>query len=61
MSDELNAYDSDILYLESHGYIFTETQADEFSDIVTRNYNDGLDTDIARKLAIEELKLGKVK
>jgi hypothetical protein len=61
MCNEMSAYELDCLWLDNEGYEYDEAQSDQFNDLVTRHYDDELDTDIARKLAIETLKLSKVK
>jgi hypothetical protein len=58
--NEMSAYEEDCLWLYNEGYEYDESQSDQFNDIVTRHYDDGMDTQTARKLAAEQMQLKKV-
>jgi hypothetical protein len=58
--NEQSAYELDCQWLDNENYDYDESQSDQFNDIVTRHYDDGMDTQTARKLATEQMKLKKV-
>ena len=56
----MSAYEEDCLWLDDEGYMYDDPiQSDQFNDIVTRHYTDGMDTETARRLAAEQMELRK--
>lgn len=60
MCNEMSAYEEDCLWLDDEGYMYDDPiQSDQFNDIVTRHYTDGMNTETARRLAAEQMELRK--
>jgi hypothetical protein len=53
----MNSFEEDKHWLSTRGYIVPSTIALHFTEIVTRNYADGMDIETARKEAAMTLNL----